>query len=47
MNYTYDMGARRNFSRGGQNRTDWQKWPIFERAEGANENFCDFFDVLD
>ena len=33
------MGARRNFSRGGQNRVDRQKLPIFRRAEDANENF--------
>ena len=36
------MGARRNFSRGGQNRVDWQKDLC---AEGANENFRDFFGV--
>ena len=29
-------GARRNFSRGGQNLEDRQKWPIFRRAQGAN-----------
>ena len=41
------MGARRNFSRGGQNREDWQKRPIFRRAVGANEKFRDIFVALD
>ena len=42
-----DMGACRSFSRGWQNHVDWQKWFIFQRAEVANENFCNFFfDVL-
>ena len=36
------MGARRNFSREGQNRADWQNRHIFRRAQGANENFRDF-----
>ena len=46
------MGARRNFSRGGQNhrhvkkltrfRRAVQKIDLFRRAEGANENVCVF-----
>ena len=51
------MGARRNFSRGGQNHQHFKKSTRFRRAvqnidhfwraEGANENFCVFRDVLD
>ena len=41
------MGASRNFSRGGQTRVDWQKWPNYRRAAGASENLRDFFGVVD
>ena len=41
------MGARRNFSREGKTERTGKKWTIFQRAEGENENFRDFFDVLD
>ena len=40
------MGARRNFSRGGQNR-GLTKMTYFWCAKGANENFRDFFGDLD
>ena len=40
------MGARRNFSRGGK-PLELTIWLIFRRANGANEKFREFFDVLD